>query len=250
MVVFNLNENHIQQGDGLLDYFTASKYDGEHHAYSLNPKTFMQPHSFTGPGTQYKLREQLHDDIELNDLDGYSKSHDKVYMDEKDAYQHDHDKSKHMNNIWKADEEYIQKAKYSHDEPILGPIASKMIETKMNLEKAHVLPTKMFSGMGKEKEKEEESDLDPCYKLRELVNSSYKLKDKKENKHKINKSQSGGLHPVIIPVITALITSLAPKIYDTIKAKIQGNKQEGKGMPILKTNKEKQNYVFKILKLL
>ena len=55
------------------------------------------------------------------------------------------------------------------------------------------------------------------------------------NKHKINKSQSGGLHPIIIPVIKALITSLAPKIYDTIKAK---NKQEGKGMPILKTNKE------------
>ena len=244
MVVFNLNENQIQQGDGLLDYFTASKYDGEHHAYSLNPKTFLQPHSFTGPGTQYKLREQLHDNIPLNDLDSYSKSHDKVYMNEKESYQHDHDKTKHMNNIWKADEEYIQKAKHSHDEPILGPIASKMIETKMNLEKAHVLPTKIFSGMGKEKE--EESDLDPCYKLRELVNSSYKLK----NKHKINKSQSGGLNPLIIPVITALISSLAPKIYDTIKAKIQGNKQEGKGMPILKTNKEKQNYVFKILKLL
>ena len=74
------------------------------HARSLDPNHFLQGYNYTGPGTQLQIREQLHDNIPLNDLDSYAKEHDYSYYNEKKEYERDHDKQKHLNNVWKADD--------------------------------------------------------------------------------------------------------------------------------------------------
>ena len=68
--------------DTLMKPFTVQKYGNEHHARSLDPKHFMQGYNFVGPQTELKLREQLHDNIPLNDLDRTAKEHDYAYLHE------------------------------------------------------------------------------------------------------------------------------------------------------------------------
>ena len=155
MVAFNAQRGRGNKGseimDQLLKTFTYEKYPGERHGYSLNPKTFMQPFSYAGPGTQLKLREQLGDTTPLDDLDQYAQEHDYAYQKEYNDYQQDHDKQKHINNVWKADDVFVNNAKNSRDEVIMGPIASKMISMKESLEKNNMLDTKQFSGFGYKK---------------------------------------------------------------------------------------------------
>ena len=70
MVAFNhKKQNGGSMFDNLLKPFTYEKYKGEHHGYSLNPKTFLKPFSYNGPGTQIKLRQQLGDTQVVGDLD-------------------------------------------------------------------------------------------------------------------------------------------------------------------------------------
>ena len=49
-----------QNGCGVIDTvmktFTAERYPGERHAYSLAPATFGKPMSFMGPGSRLDLR--------------------------------------------------------------------------------------------------------------------------------------------------------------------------------------------------
>ena len=75
-----------QKGSGIIDSlmkkFTFEKYPGERHGYSLNPNTFMKPFSYVGPGTAVKLREQLGDNVPLDDLDKFAKEHDYAYLRE------------------------------------------------------------------------------------------------------------------------------------------------------------------------
>ena len=139
-----------QQGSGsvidtLMKPFTYEKYPGERHGYSLNPKTFLTPFAYLGPHTNVLEREKRGDTQVVDDLDQYAKDHDYSYLKEKTEYENDNNKQKHMVNIWKADDEFVRKAYNSKDEPIMGPLSSKLISTKESLEKNNLMDTKRFS---------------------------------------------------------------------------------------------------------
>ena len=224
MVCIN-SKHRNQQGSGIIDNllrpFTVRKYGNEMHARSLDPNHFLHGYAYVGPKSELKLREQLHDDVPLNDLDATAKEHDYAYLKEKEEYLQDHDKSKHMKNIWHSDDVFVQKSKNSRDDPIVGNISSKLIATKEGLEKAGVMNTKTFSGFGTTEESE---NSDPCYRLRYLVKEQYKNEAKQENKKKV---QKGGFLIPLIPLATtalsALIAKAVPDIYDFIKSKISGS---------------------------
>ena len=145
MVCFNHDNSSLrsQNGSGVIDTilkpFTYEKYKGEHHSYSLDPNHFLQGYSYVGPGTNVKLRDQLGDNKPLNDLDRFAEAHDRLYIREKEEYEQDHDKQKHINNIWHGDDQFVRNAKQSHDDPVMGKIASKLIEKKEKLEKSGLL---------------------------------------------------------------------------------------------------------------
>ena len=170
MVCYN---HRRQQGCGIIDTlmkpFTVSKYGSEAHARSLDPNHFLTGYRFVGPRTELELRKELHDDVPLNDLDATAKEHDYAYKKEKEEYMKDNDKSRHMKNIWHSDDVFIQKSKNSHDDPIVGNIASKLIQTKENLEKHQLMDTARFSGMGSDE------STDPVQRLRDIVKQQYKV---------------------------------------------------------------------------
>ena len=59
MVCYSHCNSRLQQGaeiDQLLRPFTAEKFSGERHAYSLSPATFLKPMNFMGPHTCLDLR--------------------------------------------------------------------------------------------------------------------------------------------------------------------------------------------------
>jgi len=238
MVCYTHSNSRFQNGSGVMDQlmrpFTYEKYAGERHAYSLNPKTFLTPFAFVGPNTAVKLREKLHDDTCLDDLDSYARDHDYVYLHEKEAYNKDHDKQKHINNIHRADDVFIQKAYDSKDEPIMGPIASKLIAGKKKLEEMG-MDTKIYSGFGTSEEPE---NTDPVYKLRQLVKEQYKS----EIKHK--KTQKGGfiLAPLAIGAATAIGSKIASELYDFVKKKIISS-GSGVKIPNHKTKKEQLDFL-------
>ena len=209
-----------QKGSGVIDTlmkpFTYEKYPGERHGYSLNPQTFLKPFSYLGPHTNVLEREKRGDTQVVGDLDQYAKNHDYLYLKEKSEYEKDHDKAKHMANIWKGDDEFVSKAYNSKDEMIMGPIASKLIQTKESLEKNNLMDTKRFSGMGSDE------STDPVQRLRDIVKQQYKVQEKHNNKKKVN----GGVFPLIpigIAVGTAVASKLAGDLYDWLKNKISGS---------------------------
>ena len=205
MVCYTHSNSRFQNGSGLMDSllrpFTVSKYGNEMHSRSLDPKHFLQGYVYNGPKTEVLLREKLGDDKPLNDLDASAKEHDYAYLREKAEYEKDHDKQKHINNIHRADSVFIQKAKNSRDDPIMGAISSKLIAGKKKLEEMG-MDTKIYSGFGTS---EEPDNTDPVYKLRQLVKEQYKS----EIKHK--KTQKGGFLP-LVPIATAAAGALAAKI--------------------------------------
>jgi hypothetical protein len=105
--------------------FTYEKYPTERHSYSLDPNHFMEAYSYVGHHIQLKLREELHDNIPLNKLDEAAKKHDDAYLKEKNGFETDHKKQNHIDNVWKADDEFINEAKNQADDPIVGNIAAK-----------------------------------------------------------------------------------------------------------------------------
>ena len=227
MVAFSKNQN-IRYGSGfesLLKSFTVHKYGDEMHARSLDPNHFLQGYSYVGPGTEIKLREKIGDDKPLNDLDKYAKDHDYAYLKEQEEYKQDHDKPKHIKNIHYADDIFINEAKNSRDDPIVGRIASNLIDKKEKLEKAGILDTKKFSGIGINESH------DPTLKLKQLINEKYKNENHKTRNNKIikHRSQTGGIIPLaaLIPVGIAALGTLAGKvtsdIYDFVKRKIKGS---------------------------
>ena len=213
-----------QKGGGIMDTlmkpFTYEKYKGERHGYSLNSKTFLTPFAYLGPHTAVLEREKRGDTQVVDDLDQYAKDHDYSYLKEKTEYEKDHDKQKHMANIWKADDEFVRKSYNSKDEPIMGPIASKLIQTKENLEKHHLMDTKRFSGMGTEKEEE---STDPVQRLRDIVKQQYKSEEKQKNKKKVQKGGFLPLVPIGIAIASAIGSKLAGDLYDYVKKKVTGN---------------------------
>ena len=123
------------------------------------------------------------------------------------------------------------------DEP-MAPIAGALISTKRDLERANLLSTKRFEGFGMKENN------DPVERLRQLVKGKYQKRENKIVKH--DRNQSGGAIPaLLIPVIASVIGSLAGRVYDTIRDKIQG---KGYDLPDLKTKQEKHDYVLKLIK--
>ncbi|MGL5715883.1 MAG: hypothetical protein ACRCX2_22890 [Paraclostridium sp.] len=102
------------------------------------------------PGTHIKERLSR-GDRPINDLDEVSMNHDIDYMNSLEEYKRDRDHSKFMKNIHTADKKFIPKAYSSKDEPILGKIASGLMTTKMLGEKAHIIPSTLFSGASSNK---------------------------------------------------------------------------------------------------
>ena len=215
MVCFGAHKHvKTQSGNGMMEdlmaHFSVNKYGNERHALSHDPKHYLVGYSYLGPATEIKLREQLHDDVPLNDLDQFAKEHDYAYMKEKEEYQQDHNKQKHMNNVWKHDDVFINKSKNSRDDPEMGNIASALISYKKNAEQSHTLPTKEFSGFGIKQEDDNvsEKNSDPAYKLRQLVQQKYK-KELKQNE------QKGGMIPlaaIALPVAGALAGEIVKDI--------------------------------------
>ena len=74
-----------------------------------------------------------------------------------------------LNKVWDADNKFINEMNQDNEEP-MAPIAGKLIATKKTLEQVGVLPTTVFEGFGKEKQK----STDPAARLRKLVKAEYK----------------------------------------------------------------------------
>lgn len=81
-------------------------------------------------------------------------------------------KKKQMNNVWKADDEFVNEMNADEEEPMAKP-AGLLIGSKEGLEKAGILSTKTFSGFG----------ADPCLKLKQIA-ESYSVEDKKKENQK------------------------------------------------------------------
>ena len=204
----------------------------------LIQKTFLKPFEYNGPGTQIKLREQLGDTQVVGDLDQYAKNHDYTYLHEKKEYNKYHDKSKHIKNIWNADDIFIEKAKHSKDEPIMGPISSNLISMKKNLEQKG-MDTNRFSGFGTDNESENN---DPVSRLRSLVQEKHAIKAKQEKKHK---NQKGGFAPLIavgLPILGALAGEFVKDLYSVIKRKLTGS-----GVKMNHSSLNNKNFFYKIL---
>jgi hypothetical protein len=124
------------------------EYPGEKHAVTSGKTA-----NFLGPGTHIRTR-LARGDKPVNDLDNVAKSHDISYMNSLDRLKHTNDKKQFRAEIWKADNEFIDRAKRSKDDPVVGKVASGMIAAKMYAEKAGLMSTRQFSGAGrKEKPK-------------------------------------------------------------------------------------------------
>ena len=212
MVAHGVNKKirSLQKGGSIMDTllrpFTVDKYNiGERHARSLDPNHFLQGYNYVGPFTDLKYREQIHDDKPLNDLDAAARNHDYSYLKEVEEYARDHDKQKHINNVWKADDIFVERSKNSRDDPIVGNISSKLIATKESLEKSGVLDSKIFSGFGSK----EDGSNDPVSKLREIVAQQYKTDERKERKIEKNVQHGGSADfPVIGKVANELVNNL------------------------------------------
>ena len=228
MVCINTHNKKQQRGRGILDNvmkkFTAERYPGERHAYSLQPgPNFGHAMSFMGPGTDLSRRlnqdeTPKQDSLPVNNSDYQSYLHDLKYKHIKQDYlknQTPENKKQQMKRIWQADDEFVDAMnKDTEGEPMAG-IAGTLIKIKESSEKLG-LPT-TFSGMG----------TDPVARLREIVEAQYKDEEKEQKKKLKKKSQRGGFLPALIPIGVAIASTLGSKavsdLYDWIKNKISGS---------------------------
>ena len=142
-----------------------------------------------------------------------------------------------MRNIHRADDVFVQKAKNSRDDPIMGNISSKLIATKEVLEKSGLMDSKQFSGFGAESESE---NSDPCSRLRSIVQQQYKSETKKDKRKIVKHGGLGPIAMVALPALGALAGELAKDLYSLIKSKITGS---GIKMPYHKTKKQRIEFL-------
>ena len=83
-----------------------------------------------------------------------------IYM-KNEEYLKDHDKKKHINNVWKADQEFIDEANNQNDDRVMGKISASLIRAK-RFEEQMTGATEKFSGFG-------EKHNDPIYRLKVLA---------------------------------------------------------------------------------
>ena len=119
--------------------FTAYKYPGENHAYSMDPKHIGQNYKQVSAGTDISTCEKLHDGIPLHKLDAPAKQHDYAYLHEKEEYLKDHDKKKRMNKVWKADQEFINESNNQNDDPVMDKMSANLIRAKRLGEQTGIL---------------------------------------------------------------------------------------------------------------
>ena len=132
--------NGLTHGSGL---FMDSKYPNEHHVHG---------YSYLGPGSRLHIR--LDDNYKprvneqpVNQLDAVALSHDIAYDKIKKEYLKDGNKQKAIKAVHNADEVFINNASNSNVQP-LGKISAGIIKAKEIAEKAGVLNTGTFSGLG------------------------------------------------------------------------------------------------------
>lgn len=105
-----------QHGNGIIDTllrpFTAEKYPGERHAYSLSPKTFGHAMNFMGPHTSLfpnRLNSDFtpkHESLPINISDLASMHHDISYFKAKKAYEANptpQNRKNQLEKVWKAE---------------------------------------------------------------------------------------------------------------------------------------------------
>ena len=226
----------------------------ELHARSLNPSTFLQYHNWTGPGDDVKAKTDVNGNPlpqynYINSLDKTSFEHDNSYHYAKKAYEENKNPENwklQRKKIDEADNKYVHDSWNDPDEPILGKLASTAVYLKNKAENVGILPTRLISGFGTQAENQEEDDdepKDPCLKLRQLVKHQYSHEKRKAKKQLI-KTQHGGLAPIVIAGLTALVGALGKKFgedaYEFVKKKIQG---KGHSIPYHKTRKEKIEFL-------
>ena len=56
---------------------------------------------------------------------------------------------RNINNVWKADQEFINEANNQNDDPVMGKISANLIRAKRLGEQTGILSSEKFSGFGK-----------------------------------------------------------------------------------------------------
>ena len=200
-------------GDGFFQ-----KYPGEHHFPGYS---YLGPHSRLDIRLDENLRPKQGEEP-INQLDNIALKHDVNYKLIQDEYKKDHNKQKALTKVHQADKEFIQEAKHSSVQP-LGKISSGLIAMKSAAEKANIIDSKTFSGLGvsfKTKDgkivqfNKKEKQHDPTEKLKQLAFGAG-----------IKKRKQKGFFP-LVPLAAAAVSgiagSLAGKIFEIIKNKISG----------------------------
>ena len=174
-----ISQHHSGGGiiDSILKPFTAERYEGERHAYSLAPSTFGRPMNFMGPHTNLneRLNENLtpkYNSMPLNKSDYNSMIHDIEYKKAKDNYLKNptpENRKQQLRNAWNADDKFINEMNNDNEEP-MAKVAGKLIQTKKFLEQNNLLDTKNFEEFGKKKH------IDPALRLRNSIRNSKKYK--------------------------------------------------------------------------
>jgi len=232
---------HYKSGRGIGDYVNAGlsfmntnqEFEGEKHAVGIEGDYKGKLHQWLGPGTNIDKRLQRGDQG-ISDLDKTAKLHDLGYKKIGDDYKKGFiTKSEAIKKVHNEDTSFINEARRSRDEPKLGNIAANAINLKMNSEKIGVLPTRVFSGVGKNEDKYNPAE--------RLIEEAMKLK-KKEVKKNIfrnniempkkqgggkkavsKKVKSGGFLPFLIPLLSAVA---GPLISEGVKKLTGGKKRK------------------------
>ena len=224
--------------DSVLNTFTYSKYPNEHH---------FPYYSYLGPHTRLDIRTDENfkpraGEEPINDLDNTALKHDIAYQKIQDQYKVDKDKQKALSAVRKADDEFISSAKNSNVQP-LGKISAGLIKAKEIGESTGILSTKTFSGLGvkfRTKDGKEVSFTkkhDPTARLKQLAQVATPKQEKKI---------SGGLNPILIPILASLAGTALEKVFSLVKEKISG-----KGLDVdptlFKTDAQKRQLIRRVL---
>jgi len=217
-------------------------------------------YNYLGPGTNLIKREERAD-VPINSLDKIARDHDYDYQRAKndlDSGKIDHDEW--LGRVKKADTIFRRKARNDKQRPHIGKLASMAIGAKEVGETSNLISTKLFSGAGSGKLKlkmlKENEEPKPDEKIRKAIMDSIKqngvgckfVVESKGDKGEISvtsrKKQSGGF-AFLAPLAISLLGGLASKGIDLLIDHFtkKNNKQDGAGMPKLKTKKQKVDFL-------
>jgi len=209
---------HPKKGKGIHDYLKTSffalvpsfqKYEKEHHAKDPDSGLMM---NYLGPGTNLKKRE--YDGTQpINKSDAAAKIHDYAYRDIKNAFLNKKlSKSEAVEKIHKADDDFITRAENSGEK--IGHIAANMMKVKKFGEEKGILPTKIFSGVGK---KVVNKKVNPAIEL--IKEAKHMIREEKQGGSKRRTKKGGFAFATLLPFLTPLITEGISYVVDKIRGK-------------------------------